>query len=94
MIELANRKLIEEAREHLRRASHFLRMAESGNKPFRVGKAINMMGKTTYDDSMILSILLGELDYNDADFEMITHAVKLIQAEVKDNPDLFRGKPS
>ncbi len=89
MIELSNKPLIEEAAKHLKRASHFLRMAESGNKPYRVGKAINMMGKTTYDDYMVLKLFLGELDYEDVDFEMITHAVKLLKAELEDNPKLL-----
>lgn len=89
MIELSNRKLIEEATNHLKRASQFLRMAECGNKPFRIGKAINIMGKTTYDDYLVLKLILGELNYDDVNFEMHTHAVKLLLAELVDNPTLL-----
>ena len=94
MIELSNRELIKLASEHLKKASHFLRMGESGNNPYRVGKAINMMGKTTYDDYMVLKLFLGEIDYDDVDFEMITHAVKLLKAELEDNPTLLNPHSS
>ena len=94
IFELANEKLIKEAAEHLRKASHFLRMAEVGNKPYRVGKAINMMGKTTYDDHMVLKLFLGEINFDDVDFEMITHAVKLLKAELNENPSLLRSSAS
>ena len=94
MIGLSNKKLIEGAAYHLKRASHFLRMAEHGNKPFRISKAINIMGKTTYDDYLVLKLILREITFEDMDFEMHTHAVKLLLAELEDNPTLLTDIPS
>lgn len=88
-IELSNRQLIELAKTHLKRASHFLRMAEVGNKPFRIGKAINIMGKATYDDFLLLSVILGDYKYEDVNFELHTHAIRLFLAELEDNPQLL-----
>ena len=89
MINLKDREeTLEKAYGMLKLASSLIYGSASGVEPFRVSKILNIMGKTTYDDSQVLAILLGHRKPEDWQPELITHSVKLLQAELEDNPRL------
>lgn len=91
MVDLKGReKTLQKAYEMLKLASSLIYGSASGVEPFRVSKILNIMGKATYDDSQVLAIILGHRKPEDWDPELFTHSVKLLQAELGDNPDAFR----
>ena len=92
MVDLKGRKeTLQKAYELLRLASSLIYSSASGVEPFRVSKILNIMGKTTYDDSQVLAIILGNRDPKNWEAELHTHSVKLLQAELGDNPDAFQS---
>lgn len=91
MVDLKGReKTLQKAYEMLKLASSLIYGSASGVEPFRVSKILNMMGKATYDDSQVLAVILGHRDPKDWNAELLTHSVKLLEAELKDNPDAFQ----
>lgn len=92
MVDLKGReKTLQKAYEMLKLASTLIYGSASGVEPFRVSKILNIMGKTTYDDSQVLAIILGHRKPEDWQAELHTHSVKLLQAELEDNPDTFQS---
>lgn len=78
-------ELLRKAQEHLKRAALLLRLVESPPaEPFRIGKIINIMSKSSYDDSTVLGILLGDIPRDRIYIELQTHSVRLLMAQFED----------
>ena len=81
-------ELIGKAREHLKQASLFLRLAErSDMEPFRVAKIINIIAKAAYVDYCILDALLGGIKKERISIEFRTHGAMLFIAQMEDEKE-------
>lgn len=93
MVDLKGREeTLRKAYDLLKLASSLINICASGVEPYRISKLLNMMGKTTYDDAMVLSVLLGNRKFEDVTFELLTHSVKLLETQMEENPLTFRDE--
>ena len=87
-LDLKNReKTLKKAYEMLKMASTLIYASASGVQPFRISKMLNIMGKTTYEDSQALAVILGIREPEDWRPDIRTLAVNILLAELEDRGD-------